>query len=94
MGTGTDFSGPTARLPGGAFWTPTLRSPAVDLLYGVVQADADGGEAHLPLQPRRQPTVQTPRALGFHNGEDGAKRTSVLGPLSLQGGIGFTLNLE
>lgn len=72
----------------------TFWPPCVDLLHGVIQADADWSEAHLSLQPCHQATVQTPRALGLHHGEDGAKHTSVFCPLAVQWGLGFTLNLE
>lgn len=49
MAAETEISGSTAGLCGGM--VPTLWSPAVDLLYGVIQAYADRGEAHLSVQP-------------------------------------------
>lgn len=72
----------------------TFWPPGVELLHGVIQADADRGEAHLSVQSCHQSTVQTARALSLHHGDDGAKHTSVPRPLDIQWGFGFTLNLK
>lgn len=75
-------------------WTPTVWPACVELLHGVIQADADWGEAHLSVQPRHQPAVKTPGTLGLHHGEDGPENASVFYPLGFQWGFGFTLNLK
>lgn len=72
----------------------TFRPSGVELLHGVIQADADRGKAHLPVQPCHQSAVQTPWALGLHHGEDGAKHTSVSHLVAIKRGFGFTLNLR
>lgn len=76
------------------FKTHTVWPSGVELLHGVIQANADWGKAHLSLQPCHQSTVQTPRALSLHHGEDGAKHTPVFHPLAFQWGLGFTLDLQ
>lgn len=72
----------------------TFRASGVELLHCVVQADADGGEAHLPVQPGHQAAVKAAGALGPHHGEDGAEHASVSHLLAVERGFGFTLNLE
>lgn len=72
----------------------TLWPSAVELLHGVIQADADGGEAHLSVQSGHQSAVQTPRALRLHHSVDGTKHTSVPVLLDLQWGSAFTLDLK
>lgn len=58
----------------------TVRSLGrVELLDGVVEADADGGEAHLALQAGHQPVVGAAGALVAHHGENGAQHPAVLG---------------
>lgn len=58
----------------------TVRSLGrVELLDGVVEADADGGEAHLALQAGHQPVVEAAGALVAHHGENGAQHPAVLG---------------
>lgn len=56
----------------------TLSAPGVELLHGVVQADPDRGEAHLPLESRHQSVVKTPGPLGAHHGGDGTHHSSIL----------------
>lgn len=56
----------------------TLSAPGVELLHGVVEADAYRGEAHLPLESRHQSVVQTPGPLCAHHGGDGAHHSSIL----------------
>ena len=60
------------------WWPPTFRTLCVKLLHGVVEADADRGEAHLSLEAGHQPVVQTPGALRAHHGGDGAEDAPVL----------------
>lgn len=56
----------------------TLSAPGVELLHGVVQADAYGGEAHLPLESRHQAIVKTPGPLGANHCGDSAHHSSIL----------------
>lgn len=72
----------------------TFRPPGVELLHGVVQANPDWGEAHLPVQPRHQTTVKTPWPLSPHHGDNGAQHTPVPHRLAVQRGLGFTLDLK
>lgn len=72
----------------------TFRASGVELLHRVVQADADRGEAHLPVQPGHQAAVEAAGALGLHHGEDGAEHASVSHLLAVERGFGFALNLE
>lgn len=62
----------------------TFWSTGVELLHGVIQADAHWGKAHLSLQPRHQSIVQTPRALSLHHREHGPKHTFVFCFLAFQ----------
>lgn len=72
----------------------TFRASGVELLHRVVQADADRGKAHLPVQPGHQAAVEAAGALGLHHGEDGAEHASVSHRLAVERGFGFALNLE
>lgn len=72
----------------------TVRASGVELLHCVVQADADRGEAHLPVQPSHQAAVEASGALGLHHGDNGAQNASVSDLLAVEGGFGFSLNLE
>ena len=56
----------------------TVSASCVKLLHGVVKADSDRGEAHLPLESCHQAVVKTPGPLCAHHGNDGAKHSSVL----------------
>lgn len=56
----------------------TVSAPGVELLHGVIQADAHGGEAHLPLESRHQAIVKTPGPLSAYHGGDGAHHSSIL----------------
>lgn len=60
-----------ATLTFGPFW-------GVELLDRVVEPDADGGEAHLALQPRHQPAVKASGPLGAHHGAQRAQNAPVL----------------
>lgn len=55
----------------------TVCSPGVELLHGVIEADTDGGEAHLPLEPCHQPAVEAPGPLRTHHGGDGTKHAPI-----------------
>ena len=74
--------------------TLTLRALGVELLDGVVEADADGGEAHLALQAGDQPAVEAAEALGAHHGQDGAQHPAVLGTPGRQGCLVLPLDLR
>lgn len=60
-------------------WTRglTVFAAGVEVPDGVVEADSDRGEAHLPLQTCHQPVVQRPGPLCPDHGADGAKHASV-----------------
>ena len=64
----------------------------VEVLDVVVQADPDGGEADLPLQPGDQPVVQGLGAFCLHHGRHGAKHPPVADVLSCLHFL-LTLNL-
>lgn len=55
----------------------TFFSTGVEILDVVVEADSDGGEAHLSLQPRHQPVVQRPGPLCSDHGADGPEHAFV-----------------
>lgn len=55
----------------------TVFAPSVEVLDVVIEADSDGGEAHLSLQPRHQPVVQRPGSLCFDHGADRPEHASV-----------------
>lgn len=55
----------------------TVFAPSVEVLDAVVEADPDGGEAHLSLQPRHQPVVQRPGSLCSDHGADRPEHASV-----------------
>lgn len=62
-----------------AAWTLTLGSlGGVELLHRVVEPDADGGEAHLALQPGCQPAVEAAGSLRPHHGAQRPQNTPVL----------------
>lgn len=67
----------------------TVCSPCVEISDIVVEADSDGGEAHLPLQTSYQPVVQRLGPLRSDHGADCAKHPSVTDPLH-----GFLLSLN
>lgn len=72
----------------------TVSAPGVELLHGVVQADAYGGKAHLPLESRHQAVVKTPGPLGAHHGGDGAHHSSILECAFTFHLLGLSLDLE
>ena len=75
--------------------TLTLRALGVELFDRVVEADADGGEAHLALQAGDQPFIEAAGALGAHHGHDGAQHPAVLGTgRSLHWPLPFSLDLQ
>jgi hypothetical protein len=61
----------------------------VELLDRVVEADADGGEAHLALQAGHQPAVEAAGTLGAHHGQYCTQHSAVLHAL----GRGLPLDL-
>lgn len=55
----------------------TVFASAVEVLDAVVEANPDGGEAHLSLQSSHQPVVQRLGPLGSDHGADGPEHSSV-----------------
>lgn len=72
----------------------TVCSPGVELLHGVIEADADRGKAHLSLETCHQAIVEAPGPLCLHHGVDGAKHTSVLHHHLPFRGLGLALDLR
>lgn len=76
-------------------WTLTFSTlGGVELLHRVVQPDADGGEAHLPLQPGRQPAVEAAGSLHPHHGAQRPQNTPVLHGADAPGDPHLTLDLR
>lgn len=67
---------------------------SVELLHGVIEADTDGGEAHLPLEPCHQPAVEAPGPLRTHHGGDGTKHAPIPHSLGPMPQLSLPLNLE
>ena len=77
------------------YWALTVRSfGGVELLDRVVEANADGGKAHLAVEAGDQPVVGAAGALGAHHGQDGAQHAAVLGSLGCLGGLVLPLDLR
>lgn len=71
----------------------TLCASSVELLHGVVEANPDRGEAHLPLESGHQPIVKTPGSLCAHHSRDGAEHSPVLHCTGSCNFLGLALDL-
>ena len=76
-------------------WPLTLGTlGGVELLDGVVEPDADGGEAHLALQAGRQPAVQAAGSLRPHHGAQRPQNAPVLHGAGAAGDPHLALDLR
>lgn len=71
----------------------TVSAPRVELLHGVIQANAYGSKAHLPLESRHQAIVKTPWPFCAHHGGDGAHHSSILQRALAFHPLGLSLDL-
>lgn len=51
---------------------------SVELFDGVVEANSNGGKAHLTMQASNQPAVGAAGTLSAHHGQDGTQHAAVL----------------